>query len=118
MLMMTYLRRALSSIDYNNSNNNHNNVYAAQDRLLLNQHHQKNRNNNYQQEDLTPNALNEQIRNLLSELYLRGPETVGIFRKSPNAKHCRELKQKLEINSQSSIGEFQVTVIASVFKVS
>lgn len=63
-------------------------------------------------------VLPEPIRNLLNELYLRAPTTVGIFRKSPNAKHCRELRLKLEADSKSSIEHFQVTVIASVFKVS
>lgn len=48
------------------------------------------------------NVLPEPIRCLLQEIYLRGPATVGIFRKSPNAKHCKELKQKLETVSLSS----------------
>lgn len=63
-------------------------------------------------------VLPEPIKNLLLELYLRGPETVGIFRKSANAKHCRELRQKLETNGHNPIAEFHVNVIASVFKVS
>lgn len=63
-------------------------------------------------------ALPEPIKSLLNELYLRGPATVGIFRKSPNAKDCRELRQKLETDCRSSIEQFQVNVIASVFKVS
>lgn len=63
-------------------------------------------------------VLPEPIRSLLNELYQRGPSTVGIFRKSPNAKHCRELRQRLESDGQSSIEQFQVNVIASVFKVS
>lgn len=66
------------------------------------------------------NVLPEPIRCLLNEIYLRGPSTVGIFRKSPNAKHCKELKQKLESPDfhLSAIEQFQVNVIASVFKVS
>lgn len=95
-------------------------------------------------------CLPEPIECLLRELYLRGPSTLGIFRKSPNAKHCKELRQKLEqlqqqqqqasstaqqtnaatttttaatTTGQSSpyaaaIEQFQVNVIASVFKVS
>lgn len=64
------------------------------------------------------NVLPEPIKRLLAELYARGPSTVGIFRKSPNAKHCKELRQKLETSDgHSSIEQFQVNVIASVFKV-
>lgn len=74
--------------------------------------------NSIQREQLLLSVIPEPIRNLLNELYLRGPSTIGIFRKSPNAKHCKELRQKLETDSQSSIEHFQVTVIASVFKVS
>lgn len=71
-----------------------------------------------QRQQLLHSVIPEPIKNLLNELYIRGPSTVGIFRKSPNAKHCRELRQKLEADSLSSIKHFQVTVIASVFKVS
>lgn len=64
--------------------------------------------------------LPKPIRCLLSEIYLRGPATVGIFRKSPNAKHCKELKQKLESDdfNLDQIQQYQVNVIASIFKVS
>jgi len=41
-------------------------------------------------------SLPAPIKHLLIELYRKGPSTVGIFRKSPNAKHCRELRAKLE----------------------
>lgn len=71
-----------------------------------------------QREQLLLSVIPEPIKNILNELYLRAPSTVGIFRKSPNAKHCKELRQKLETDSHSSIGDFQVAVIASVFKVS
>lgn len=93
------------SLDTNNNSSNSNNCQAAN----LSQ---------AQRQQLMLNVLPEPIRNLLNQLYLRGPTTVGIFRKSPNAKHCKELRQKLETDSQSSIEQFQVTVIASVFKVS
>lgn len=63
-------------------------------------------------------TIPEPIRNLLAQINSRGPSTVGIFRKSPSAKHCKELRHKLETDSQSTIEDFQVTVIASVFKVS
>lgn len=96
--------RKLFSNNNNNTdpNNNNNSTLTSQNQV----------------KQLLLSVLPEPIRNLLIELYLRGPSTVGIFRKSPNAKHCKELRQKLESDSQSSIQQFQVTVIASVFKVS
>lgn len=107
------LRRAFSSYITTDSNNNHNsqqlhsNELNEQEMQLAKKH-----------QFLLFSIIPEPIKNLLNELYLRGPETVGIFRRSPNAKHCKELKHKLETDSQSSIENFQVTVIASVFKVS
>lgn len=92
------------SIDANNNNSSN---QSAQALMTVGQRQQ-----------LLLAVLPEPIKNLLHELYLRGPSTVGIFRKSPNAKHCKELRQKLEQDSQGSIEQFQVTVIASVFKVS
>lgn len=81
-------------------------------------------NNNYEEEDdeqcrlLMLKVLPQPIKLLLCELYSRGPSTVGIFRKSPNAKHCKELRQKLESpDGHSSIEQYQVNVVASVFKV-
>lgn len=97
--------RKFSSINLTDANN-HNS--SQQDQLL----------NQFKRQQLLLSVIPEPIRNLLNELYQRGPSTVGIFRKSPNAKHCRDLRQKLETDSQSSIEQFQVTVIASVFKVS
>lgn len=63
-------------------------------------------------------VLPEPIKRMLIELYLKAPQTVGIFRKSPNAKHCKDLRAKLEADSSTSVDEFQVNVIASVLKVS
>lgn len=63
----------------------------------------------------------EAIDWLLADLYRRGPNTVGVFRKSPNARHCRELKQRLESVKdlrELDLDSYQVIVIASVFKVS
>lgn len=97
--------RKFSSINSTDANNNNN---SQQDQTL----------NQFKRQQLLLSVIPEPIRNLLNELYQRGPSTVGIFRKSPNAKHCRDLRQKLETDSQSSIEQFQVTVIASVFKVS
>lgn len=78
--------------------------------------YQKKNHRLQQQQQVIQILDTEPIIRLLRELYLRGPNTVGIFRKSPSAKHCRELRQKLEADGRSSIDEFQVTVIASVLK--
>lgn len=88
--------------DHNNNNNNHEEEGEDDEQCRL----------------LMLNVLPQPIKHLLCELYSRGPSTVGIFRKSPNAKHCKELRQKLESpDGHSSIEQFQVNVIASVFKV-
>lgn len=97
---------------YIDPNNNSNSINNHSSQINLNA---ANRNHQHQ---LFLSLLPEPIKNLLNELYLRGPSTEGIFRKSPNAKHCKDLRHKLESDSQSSIEQFQVTVIASVFKVS
>lgn len=58
---------------------------------------------------------------LLADLFRRGPSTVGVFRKSPNARHCRELKQRLDSVKdlrELDLDSYQVIVVASVFKVS
>lgn len=121
--MMSTLRRALSSIDVNNNyNNNNQNERQYQHQI---QHRDKRPVNNSKDRIKSRSSskmereLNsEHIKKLLEQLYLRGPETVGVFRKSPNAKHCRELKQKLDANALDSLDQYQVVVIASVFKVS
>ncbi|KAG9510327.1 hypothetical protein GZH46_01136, partial [Fragariocoptes setiger] len=64
------------------------------------------------------------IWRLLHELFMRAPDCVGIFRKSPNAKHCKELRLQLDNwtaqdgDCGSFIAKYHVTVVASVFKVS
>ena len=65
-----------------------------------------------------PPELPAPVHNLLAELHARGPTTVGIFRKSPNAKQCKELRHKLETDFTTQVDNFPVTVVASVFKVS
>lgn len=47
----------------------------------------------------------------------KGPQTVGIFRKSANARVCRELKTQLEQFPDKNLNEFPIPVIASVLKV-
>lgn len=53
---------------------------------------------------------------MLVQLMLRAPQTVGIFRKSANARVCRELKVELEQNPDCNLSEYPIIVIASVFK--
>ncbi|XP_074596026.1 uncharacterized protein LOC141851212 [Brevipalpus obovatus] len=66
-----------------------------------------------QQDD---NVLSPLITNLLQQLFIKGPGTVGIFRKSANARLCRELKMKLESDANLDLSDYPVTAIASVFK--
>jgi len=54
---------------------------------------------------------------MLKELFLKGPYTVGIFRKSANARVCKEFRAKLETDPNSDMTDVPVIVIASVFKV-
>ena len=54
---------------------------------------------------------------MLKELNQKGPYIEGIFRKSANARVCKEFRAKLESESEPNIGEVPVIVIASVFKV-
>lgn len=56
------------------------------------------------------------VKNMLIELMQRAPQTVGIFRKSANARVCRELKAELEQNPDCDLSEYPIIVIASVFK--
>lgn len=56
------------------------------------------------------------LLHMLTELYNNGPSTVGIFRKSANARICRELRAQLDSDASMSIAEYPVTVIGSVFK--
>ena len=54
---------------------------------------------------------------MLKELFVKGPYTVGIFRKSANARVGKELRAKLETDPNIDMTEVPVIVIASVFKV-
>lgn len=56
------------------------------------------------------------IMAILTQLFQKGPYTVGIFRKSANARCCRELKQKLEIDPDYDLRDVSVLVLASVLK--
>lgn len=53
---------------------------------------------------------------MLKELWSKGPFTVGIFRKSANARVCKEFRAKLESDPNTDVSQVPVIVIASVFK--
>uniref|UniRef100_A0A8C3XIX4 Rho-GAP domain-containing protein n=1 Tax=Chelydra serpentina TaxID=8475 RepID=A0A8C3XIX4_CHESE len=53
---------------------------------------------------------------MLSFLYKEGPFTRGIFRRSANAKSCRELKEKLNLGAEVHLACESIFVTASVFK--
>lgn len=110
-LNLNQLNESTSSsiINYNNGH---------QCRKIVKSASQRNSRSETQRYKLLHSILPKPIKNLLNELYSRAPTTVGIFRKSPNARQCKELRHKLETDSTSPIGDFHVTVIASVFKVS
>ena len=55
---------------------------------------------------------------MLKELFVKGPFTIGIFRKSANARVCKEFRAKLESDPNTNVSDVPVIVIASVFKVS
>ena len=55
-------------------------------------------------------------QNMLKELLAKGPFSVGIFRKSANARVCKEFRAKLESDPNTDVSDVPVNVIASVFK--
>ncbi|XP_058042145.1 rho GTPase-activating protein 20 [Ahaetulla prasina] len=60
--------------------------------------------------------LPKPVLDMLCFLYQEGPFTRGIFRRSANAKSCRELKEKLDSGEDVHLFCESVFVIASVFK--
>ncbi|KAB5522797.1 hypothetical protein PHYPO_G00163540 [Pangasianodon hypophthalmus] len=58
--------------------------------------------------------LPKPIMDLLCMLYREGPETLGIFRRSANAKSCRILKEKLNFGHRVSLRGESVFVAASL----
>ncbi|XP_054158189.1 uncharacterized protein LOC128956496 [Oppia nitens] len=60
--------------------------------------------------------LPKPIMNMLHELIQKGPYTLGIFRKSANARVCKEFRAKLETETDPDVGQVPVIVVASVFK--
>ncbi|XP_060682686.1 rho GTPase-activating protein 20-like isoform X1 [Hemiscyllium ocellatum] len=56
------------------------------------------------------------IMDMLSFLFREGPFTRGIFRRSANAKACKELKEKLNTGAEVHLARESVFVTAAVFK--
>lgn len=65
----------------------------------------------------TDGNLPTPVVNMLKQLYLEGPFTVGIFRKSANARICREIEAKLEVDPSFPLSDVNIVVVGSVFKV-
>ncbi|GCB70232.1 hypothetical protein scyTo_0010728 [Scyliorhinus torazame] len=61
-------------------------------------------------------TLAEPILNILTVLFKKGPSFVGIFRKSANAKACKELIGKLNAASEVTLEEEPVILLAAVLK--
>ncbi|XP_061484608.1 rho GTPase-activating protein 20 isoform X3 [Rhineura floridana] len=60
--------------------------------------------------------LPKPVLDMLCFLYQEGPFTRGIFRRSANAKSCRELKEKLDSGDEVHLLCESIFVTASVFK--
>ncbi|XP_038673699.1 rho GTPase-activating protein 20 [Scyliorhinus canicula] len=60
--------------------------------------------------------LPKPIIDMLSFLFHEGPFTRGIFRRSANAKACKELKEKLNSGAEVHLASESVFVTAAVFK--
>lgn len=57
------------------------------------------------------------LQDLLVQLFKESPYTGGIFRKSANARHVKELKTKLDVGLDVSLDDVNVHVIGATFKV-
>ncbi|XP_040573451.1 uncharacterized protein [Lepeophtheirus salmonis] len=53
---------------------------------------------------------------ILKRILHDGPETVGIFRRSPNARAMRELREKIDQNEKVDFEECSVFVVAALLK--
>ena len=53
---------------------------------------------------------------LLLQLLKEGPATVGIFRRSPNARAMREVRNKLDEEEEVDLQECSVFVTAALLK--
>ena len=55
---------------------------------------------------------------MLLKIMSEGPTTVGIFRRSPNARAMRELRERLDNAEDVDFAECSVFVAAALLKVS
>ncbi|XP_050733676.1 uncharacterized protein LOC127007108 isoform X2 [Eriocheir sinensis] len=65
------------------------------------------------------NMLPKPVMDMLTQLFLKGPFTVGIFRKSANARLVRELREKLDSNDADGhvdLENIHITAVASLLK--
>ncbi|KAK7072526.1 hypothetical protein SK128_025210 [Halocaridina rubra] len=65
------------------------------------------------------NILPKPVMDMLSQLFLKGPFTVGIFRKSANARLVREFREKLdggEVDGAVDFDSVHITVAAALLK--
>ncbi|KAG0720623.1 Rho GTPase-activating protein 20 [Chionoecetes opilio] len=65
------------------------------------------------------NRLPKPVMDMLSQLFLKGPFTVGIFRKSANARLVRELREKLDsVDGDNNIDmdSIHITAVAALLK--
>ncbi|XP_046638916.1 uncharacterized protein LOC124320213 isoform X4 [Daphnia pulicaria] len=64
-----------------------------------------------------PDQLPQPIMDMLLELRAKGPHTVGIFRKSANARQVREIRERIDANgSRMDWNGINAVVTAVVFK--
>ncbi|KAA0194998.1 hypothetical protein HAZT_HAZT003596 [Hyalella azteca] len=61
-------------------------------------------------------ALPKPIMDMLMQLFQKGPFTVGIFRKSANARLVRELREKLDSGCPSDLSSTNITAVAAILK--
>ena len=54
---------------------------------------------------------------MLQFLFVQGPYTPGIFRKSANARVCKEIRAQLDLGFEQNYEEVSVLVVGAVFKV-
>ncbi|KAK3893459.1 hypothetical protein Pcinc_002722 [Petrolisthes cinctipes] len=65
------------------------------------------------------NHLPKPVMEMLSQLFMKGPFTVGIFRKSANARLVRELREKLDLSETEGAVDMEsvhITAVAALLK--
>ncbi|XP_072036753.1 LOW QUALITY PROTEIN: uncharacterized protein [Amphiura filiformis] len=62
------------------------------------------------------NSLPKPVQDIITVLYNNGPFFTGIFRKSANARVCREVRAKLDVGEDVFIEELPIAAAAALFK--